>query len=105
VRGVNLSAVCPDGIWTPMLHDHLDDPNAALSFSGHFMRPETVAERTVALLDKPRAVLTIPRRRGAFVRLVDMVPGMAVKATPLVLADARRRQKRWKRRIESGHGP
>ena len=105
VRGVEVSAVCPDGIWTPMLHDHLDDPNAALSFSGHFMRPETVAEHTVALLDRPRAVLAIPRRRGAFARLVDMAPGLAVKATPLVLADARRRQRSWKRRIESGRGP
>jgi hypothetical protein len=25
IRGVKLSAVCPDGIWTPMLQDKLDD--------------------------------------------------------------------------------
>lgn len=105
VKGVHVSAVCPDGIWTPMLHDRLDDPDAAVSFSGHFMRPETVAERTVALLDRPRPVITIPRRRGAFVRLADMAPGFANRMLPLVLADARRRQRRWKRRIERGRGP
>jgi NAD(P)-dependent dehydrogenase (short-subunit alcohol dehydrogenase family) len=103
--GIELSAVCPDGIWTPMLYDKLDDPDAAVSFSGHFMRPETVAERAVSLLDRPRVVLTIPRRRAALLRLVDMFPGLAMRLTPMVLADARRRQRRWKRRIESGHGP
>jgi len=32
--GIDVSAVCPDGIWTPMLEDRLDDPDAAGSFSG-----------------------------------------------------------------------
>ena len=104
-KGVRVSAVCPDGIWTPMLFDKLDDPDAAVSFSGHFMRPETVAERTVGLLDRPRALLTIPRRRAAFLRFADMTPGLATRLMPLVLADARRRQRRWKKRIESGRGP
>jgi short-subunit dehydrogenase len=31
--GVRLSVLCPDGIWTPMLHGRLKDPAAALSFS------------------------------------------------------------------------
>ncbi|MFE2336072.1 SDR family oxidoreductase [Streptomyces coelicoflavus] len=26
IRNVDISCVCPDGIWTPMLHDKLDDP-------------------------------------------------------------------------------
>jgi NAD(P)-dependent dehydrogenase (short-subunit alcohol dehydrogenase family) len=105
MKGIELSAVCPDGIWTPMLYDKLDDPDAAVSFSGHFMRPETVAERTVALLDKPRVVLTIPRRRAVMLRFADLAPGLANRMLPVVLADARRRQRRWKKRIESGRGP
>jgi NAD(P)-dependent dehydrogenase (short-subunit alcohol dehydrogenase family) len=105
VKGVHVSAVCPDGIWTPMLFDKLDDPAAAVSFAGHFMRPETVAEAAVALLDRPRALLTIPRRRAIFIRFADLFPGLSNRMLPLVLADARRRQKRWKRRIESGRGP
>ena len=102
---VQVSAVCPDGIWTPMLHDRLDDPAAALSFAGHFMRPETVADAAVGLLDRPRALVTIPRRRAAFIRFADLFPGLANRMLPLVLADARRKQRRWKRRIESGRGP
>lgn len=103
--GVRLSAVCPDGIWTPMLHDKLDDPDAAVSFSGTLLTPEAVAERTVALLDRPRAVLAIPRWRGTMVRLFDAFPRLAQRLVPLVMADARRRQRRWKRRIENGKGP
>ena len=104
-KGVQVSAVCPDGIWTPMLYDKLDDPDAAVSFAGHFMGPETVAERAVGLLDRPRALLTIPRRRAVLLRFADMTPGLSTRLMPLVLADARRRQRRWKRRIESGRGP
>ena len=36
-RGIKLSAVCPDGVWTPMLEDKLDDPDAAGSFSGKLL--------------------------------------------------------------------
>ena len=103
--GINLSAVCPDGIWSPMLEDKLDDPDAAPSFSGQLLSPAHVADRTVALLDRPRVVLTIPRWRGAFVRLFDAMPGLAVRLTPMVMADARRRQARWKKRIEAGKAP
>ena len=39
IEGVELSAVCPDGIWTPMLEDKLDDPDAAGSFSGRAADP------------------------------------------------------------------
>ena len=35
--GIELSAVCPDGIWTPMLEGKLDDPDAAGSFSGRLL--------------------------------------------------------------------
>jgi NAD(P)-dependent dehydrogenase (short-subunit alcohol dehydrogenase family) len=104
-RSVQVSAVCPDGIWTPMLQDKLDDPAAAVSFAGHFMRPETVADAAVGLLDRPRALLTIPRRRAIFIRFADLFPGLSNRLLPLVLADARRKQRRWKQRIESGRGP
>ncbi len=105
LRELHVSAVCPDGIWTPMISDRLDDPDAAPSFSGQLMRAEQVAPRVVALLDRPRAVLAIPRWRGVFVRLFASFPNAAQRAIPAFMADARRRQKRWKRRIEAGEGP
>ncbi len=104
-REVWICAVCPDGIWTPMLHDRLDDLDAAPSFSGVLLRPGEVAARTVALLDRPRPVLAIPRRRGVAVRMFDAMPGLAIRLLPLWMSDARRRQRAWKRRIESGRGP
>jgi NAD(P)-dependent dehydrogenase (short-subunit alcohol dehydrogenase family) len=104
-REIHVSAVCPDGIWTPMISDKLDDPDAAPSFSGILLRPEDVAPRVVQLLDRPKPVLAIPRWRGVFVRLFDAFPGLAVRIMPLFLADARRRQRRWKQRFEAGEGP
>jgi NAD(P)-dependent dehydrogenase (short-subunit alcohol dehydrogenase family) len=104
-RRIQLSAVCPDGIWTPMLHDKLDDPHAAGSFSGSLQRPEVVARRAVALLDRPRAVIAIPRWRGALLRLFDASPGLANRLVGVAMADARRRQRAWKRRIERGDAP
>lgn len=104
-REIQLSAVCPDGIWTPMIADKLDDPDAAPSFSGQLLSPGQVAERTVALLDRPRVVLTIPAWRGVFVRIADAFPGLAARLVPAMMADARRRQKRWKKRVESGRTP
>jgi hypothetical protein len=88
-----------------MISGRLDDPDAAPSFSGHLMRPEQVAERIGPLLDRPRAVITIPRYRGAFLRFFDAFPGLATRLVPVLMADARRRQRRWKRRIETGREP
>jgi len=105
LKDIHVSAVCPDGIWTPMIADKLDDPDAAPSFSGQLMRPEQVAPKVAELLDRPRPVLTVPRWRGALVRILDAFPGAFVRLIPLFMADARRRQRRWKKRIESGGAP
>jgi NAD(P)-dependent dehydrogenase (short-subunit alcohol dehydrogenase family) len=102
---INVSAVCPDGVWTPMIADKLSDPDAAPSFSGRLLRPEAVAPKVAGLLDRARPVLVIPRWRGAVVRLLDAFPGLATRVMPLLIADARRRQRRWRQRIEAGELP
>jgi NAD(P)-dependent dehydrogenase (short-subunit alcohol dehydrogenase family) len=105
LREIHVSCVCPDGIWTPMLADKLDDPDAAPSFSGTLLNAAEVAPRVAALLDRPRAVITIPRWRGGFVRAFATFPNVAKRAIPFFMRDAERRQRRWKRRIEAGREP
>lgn len=99
ISGIHLSALCPDGIWTPMLYDKLDDPAAAPSFSGKLLQPEQVAAKVGDLLDRPRVVLAVPRSRGLVVRAFDAMPTLAARATRLWLADARRRQRRWAKKL------
>jgi hypothetical protein len=82
-----------------MLEDKLDDADAAASFSGTMLSPSAVAERVSGVLDRPRPVVAIPRWRGVFVRLFDAFPSLAVRLTPLVMKDARRRQARFKRKL------
>jgi short-subunit dehydrogenase len=103
--GIHISCVCPDGVWTPMINDKLDDPNDALSFSGVMLMPEEVAERAVALIDKPKPVLTIPSWRGQFARFFDRYPRLSLRLTPLLMRDALRRQRAFKRKVESGKWP
>lgn len=105
IRGVELSAVCPDGIWTPMLEDKLDDLEAAGSFSGHLLTVEQVATEIGKLTERPRPILVIPRWRGPLLRFFDLFPGLGLKLLPLVMADARRKQRRYKKLIESGRWP
>jgi NAD(P)-dependent dehydrogenase (short-subunit alcohol dehydrogenase family) len=105
IRDIDLSAVCPDGIWTPMLEGKLDDPDAAGSFSGRLLTPEQVATAVGRLTERPRPVLVLPRWRGPMLRLLDAFPSLAVRLLPLIMADARRRQRRYKRLIESGKWP
>jgi NAD(P)-dependent dehydrogenase (short-subunit alcohol dehydrogenase family) len=99
IDGVHVSALCPDGIWTPMLHDKLDDPHAAVSWQGVLLQPAEVARRAVGLIDRPRPVVAVPRWRGTLVRLFDASPRIALRLLPLVLADARRKQRAFKRKL------
>ncbi|RKN48349.1 SDR family oxidoreductase [Micromonospora endolithica] len=101
-RGVHVSCLCPDGIWTPMLHDKLDDPQAAASFTGTLLDPARVARRAARLARRPRPVVSVPRWRGAQVRLLDALPGLALRLAPLVLAVGRAGQRRQRRRTGTG---
>jgi len=105
VKGVELSAVCPDGIWTPMLEDKLDDPDAAGSFSGQLLTAEQVATAVGKLTEHPRPILVLPRWRGPLLRLFDLFPRLALRLLPLVMRDAQRKQRRYKKLIEAGKWP
>lgn len=105
INGIDISCVCPDGVWTPMLHDKLEDPNAAASFTGVLLRPEQVADEVLGLLDHPQPVLAIPRWRGALVRLFDLTPELSIRYASRVLARGRRKQRRYLRRVKAGKLP
>lgn len=98
LRGIEISCVCPDGIWTPMLHDKLDDPEAALSFSGTLLGVDQVAEAVGRVLDRPRPVTAVPRWRGAQVRAVDAFPRLGRHGLALGVLLGRRTQRRLRRR-------
>lgn len=102
---IQLSAVCPDGIWTPMLADKLDDPTAAGPFAGGMLTVEHVARELGRLTDRPRPLLVLPRRRNLMIRPFDLFPRFALRAMPLMMRDARRRQRRFKKLVESGAWP
>lgn len=105
VKGIQLSAVCPDGIWTPMLEDKLDDLDAAPSFSGRLLTPEEVAKEVGKLTERPRPILIVPRWRGPALRFYDLFPQLGLRLLPLIMWDARRRQRRYKKKIEAGTWP
>ena len=53
----------------------------------------------------PRPVLIVPRWRGPALRIYDLFPRLGLRLLPLVMWDARRRQRRYKKLIESGEWP
>jgi NAD(P)-dependent dehydrogenase (short-subunit alcohol dehydrogenase family) len=94
VKNIDISCVCPDGIWTPMLHDKLDDPGSALSFSGKLLQPEEVADAVRKVLDRPRLVTAVPGWRGVVARVGDVIPSFGLAAVPLVIKQGRRVQRK-----------
>jgi len=105
IRKVDVSAICPDGVWTPMIEDKLDDPDVAGSFSGRLLTPEQVATEVGKLSAHPRPLVVFPRWRTPMLRLLELFPRLALRVLPLVMRDARRRQRRYKKLIESGRWP
>jgi NAD(P)-dependent dehydrogenase (short-subunit alcohol dehydrogenase family) len=103
IKEIHISCVCPDGVWTPMVD--VDDPDDALSFSGVMLMPQQVAERVAGLLEKPKPVLAIPAWRGRFARFFDNHPALTTRMTNLFMRDALRRQRAFKRKVESGKWP
>lgn len=98
IKDIHISCLCPDGIWTPMLHDRLDDPGAALSFSGRLLQPEEVVEAVDELLDKPRLVTAVPGWRGTMCRVGDVFPALGLAGLPVMTARGRRVQRKLLRK-------
>lgn len=94
VTDIDISCICPDGIWTPMLHDKLEDPQAALSFSGVLLQPADVVHAVGKVLDSPRPVTALPAWRGALARLGAAVPQLSTAVLPLMASHGRRVQKK-----------
>jgi hypothetical protein len=69
------------------------------------LMPEQVAEHVEGLLDRPKPVLTIPRWRGRFARFFDRHPRLSLRLTPLLMRDALRRQRAFKKKVEAGKWP
>jgi NAD(P)-dependent dehydrogenase (short-subunit alcohol dehydrogenase family) len=105
IADVDISCICPDGIWTPMLHDRLDDDASALSFSGRLLQPEEVVRAVADVLDRPRPHTTVPRWRGLQARVADALPRLGVRAAPLVVARGRRAQRRMRAARDGGGLP
>lgn len=98
VDGVHFTVVCPDGMLTPMLTDILDDPAIAMSFTGlRPVRPEEVADAVVRVLRRPRRIVSVPRWRGAQVRVIGVVPDAVLRAAPLFSRLGRAQQDRLRR--------
>ena len=97
VKDVHISCICPDGIWTPMLHDKLDDPGAALSFFGKLLQPHEVVSAVGKVLEEPRLVTTLPGWRGAVVRFGDLFPALGLALTPFVVRQGERTQRRMRK--------
>lgn len=97
-RNIHVSALCPDGIWTPMLYDLADDPQAAPSWIGTMLQPADVARVAVGLVAKPRPVIAYPKWRGANARFVAMFPRVGLRLLPLIMATARRKQRAFAKR-------
>lgn len=98
-RDVNVSCICPDGMWTPMLYDKLDDPGASMSFSGVLLQPTEVADVVMKVVRKPRAVTPVPAWRGAMARTFDMSPRLTLLGGPVFVKAAGRAQRKLSRKL------
>lgn len=105
IREIDISVICPDGVWSPMIADKVEDRDTAASFSGSILMPEDVARRIEAVAERPKVVTTIPRWRGVMLRIFDAFPGLGLRLLPVLLRDAERKQRKLARRVAAGKFP
>ena len=86
-----------------MLPDKVTDDGAAVSLTGTLLTPQRAAAGVLRLVEHPRPVLSVPRWRGAQVRVLDTFPRLSLRLANLVRGTGRAGQRRQARRI--GNGP
>jgi NAD(P)-dependent dehydrogenase (short-subunit alcohol dehydrogenase family) len=77
---IAISAICPDAIETDMVRGVENHADASLLFSsGELLKAEDVADETIALLDRPRLIRTIPAARAAMVHMFRPFPEVGLR--------------------------
>lgn len=99
LRDVHISCVCPDGMWTPMLFDKLDDPGASMSFSGVLLQPAAVADVVARVVEKPKPVTPVPAWRGGMARTFDLSPRLTLLGGPLIVKGAEKAQRKLRKKL------
>lgn len=94
-HGIDVCAVCPSGVWTPLISGLLGEPEAAASFTAPLLTAERIGRVIGRLTERPRPVTVVPRRRALMMRFVDLFPRLALPVVPLVMRDAQRRQRQY----------
>jgi NAD(P)-dependent dehydrogenase (short-subunit alcohol dehydrogenase family) len=102
-HGIAVTAVCPGPVQTPMLDAQLHSDEAAITFSAP--RPLTTEEVTRAIVDRAlverplELVVTVPRSGQApLARLLNALPNLAPRLSPLIQRIGRRNQRRMRPR-------
>lgn len=76
-QGIKITVVCPDAVQTPMLDQQVDEPSAALTFSGNkILSTDDVVDTLInqALRKSPLEIL-LPSGRGSLAKFANAVPG------------------------------
>jgi len=92
--GVAVTVVCPDAVATPMLDLQVDDPSAALTFSGgRVLTPREVAELLAGpVLDDRPIEIALPASRAWLARAANLLPGLAAWLRPWLERRGKARQ-------------
>ncbi len=92
---VQVSVVCPDGIWTPMLFDTVDRGTSVMSFSsGKLLDPAQVARYGITLVERGQLVGSIPRSRAIVARILGSSGRLVVASNPVLMKLGRASQKK-----------
>jgi 3-oxoacyl-[acyl-carrier protein] reductase len=102
--GVDVSVVCPDAVWTPMLQPLVTCPEAALAFSGSRVLTVQEVGRVIAerVLRRRPLETVLPRSRGLLARAANLWPGLGLRLAPLLLRRGQARQKALRAEMEQG---
>lgn len=76
---IAVSAVCPAPIDTDLVRDVSHHDDSAILFSSGLLTADGVADATVALLDRPRLVVTLPASKGALAHVFRPFPDLGLR--------------------------
>ncbi|CAM2881980.1 SDR family oxidoreductase [Prescottella defluvii] len=96
--GVRVSIVNPGSVDTPMLRHEAATGGSALNFLGTPLPPQRIADRVLALVDRPRVETNLPRSDGWMVKAGMLVPGTMLRVLPWIARLARGNLRRYRDR-------
>ena len=102
--GINVSLISPGAVNTKMLYKEARNNNSTISFVPKIINTDTVADRVLKVIEKPKTEIFIPSTASLTAKIISAFPALLLALYPLLNKIGNRNRQKYLEQIFTSQG-